>query len=220
MLMTGVTGKAHAQAALRARGDTAYACEWTADEQTALEAGLARWPVDATPAAERYLRIAAGLPRKTARDVALRARWLAASGAAVRKRKAADEASSKKAQQQALRRERGQSIFAVQPKLGMGCGVGAGMAGLQGSLTGQAMAGVTGMAGPLPLGMGMAVGMSGHMAGAGVHGPGMMPGGLAVGAVGGPAPAYATPALPMASNMPQMPQLDDHGAATVCVEGC
>lgn len=49
------------------------------------------------------------------RDVALRVAWLRATAAA-RKRKMADEANSKKQ----VRRERGQSIFAVQPKPPMG----------------------------------------------------------------------------------------------------
>ena len=49
--------------------------------------------------------------------MALRVAWLRAT-AAQRKRKAADAAESRKAA--APRRERGQSIFSVQPKPGMG----------------------------------------------------------------------------------------------------
>lgn len=55
---------------------------------------------------------------RNVRDVALRVAWMRATAAA-RKRKAADEANSKKQ----VRRERGQSIFAVQPKT-MGGAVG------------------------------------------------------------------------------------------------
>ena len=107
-----------AQVALKARADTAYRCEWDPAEQAALDAALARWPPPRHGALERYVRAAATLPRKSVRDVALRAAWLRERGAA-RKRKA-DEAAGAAASgsggggKKAARRDRGQSIFAVQ----------------------------------------------------------------------------------------------------------
>lgn len=74
------------------------------------------------------------------RDVALRVAWMRATAAA-RKRKAVDEANSKKQ----VRRERGQSIFAVQPKA-MSAGVGPHPMGQQGMGMGMGM--VPGMAMP------------------------------------------------------------------------
>lgn len=46
------------------------------EEQRTLEQGLVKWPQERTPALERYLRIAATLPAKGVRDVALRVRWM------------------------------------------------------------------------------------------------------------------------------------------------
>ncbi len=81
--------------------------------------------------------------------MALRVAWLRATAAA-RKRKMADEANSKKQ----VRRERGQSIFAVQPKpMGgavghaMASSVGVGMAGMPGAN----MAMASGMPMPAPI---------------------------------------------------------------------
>ena len=51
--------------------------DWTDDEQRTLEAALARLPPERVPALERYVRAATALPRKSVRDVALRARWTA-----------------------------------------------------------------------------------------------------------------------------------------------
>lgn len=51
------------------------ALDWTEEEQRALEAGMARYPPDHFDMVQRYVKIAAMLPRKSVRDVALRARW-------------------------------------------------------------------------------------------------------------------------------------------------
>lgn len=51
------------------------ALDWTEEEQRALEAGLQRYPPEAFDLVQRYVKIAAMLPRKSVRDVALRARW-------------------------------------------------------------------------------------------------------------------------------------------------
>jgi hypothetical protein len=51
------------------------ALDWTEEEQRALEAGMARYPPDHYDMVQRYVKIAAMLPRKSVRDVALRARW-------------------------------------------------------------------------------------------------------------------------------------------------
>mgnify|MGYP001810503162 CR=1 FL=1 len=51
------------------------ALDWSEEEQKALEAGLARYPADRFDFVQRYVKVAAMLPRKSVRDVALRARW-------------------------------------------------------------------------------------------------------------------------------------------------
>ena len=50
------------------------AVEWSVDEQYKLEEGLARYADE--PSIMRYIKIAATLPDKTVRDVALRCRWM------------------------------------------------------------------------------------------------------------------------------------------------
>ncbi|WVZ03372.1 hypothetical protein V8G54_024178 [Vigna mungo] len=54
--------------------DTGLAVEWSVDEQYRLEEGLAKYADE--PSIMRYIKIAALLPDKTVRDVALRCRWL------------------------------------------------------------------------------------------------------------------------------------------------
>jgi hypothetical protein len=56
-----------AQVQLQGRADTAYAAEWDAQEQAALDAALGRYPVNLHPPLERYVRAAAQLPKKCAR---------------------------------------------------------------------------------------------------------------------------------------------------------
>ncbi|XP_027354305.1 uncharacterized protein LOC113864600 isoform X2 [Abrus precatorius] len=65
--------------------DTGLAVEWSVDEQYKLEESLAKYADE--PSIMRYIKIAAMLPDKTVRDVALRCRWL------TRKRRKPDEHS-------------------------------------------------------------------------------------------------------------------------------
>lgn len=107
-LISAVPLAAQQPTRLQARIDTAYSTDWTPEEQVALDATLDKYPAARHSALERYLRAAAALPKKTARDVALRVKWLATSAHAS-KRRLADDGAAKK-------RPRVQSIFAVQPK--------------------------------------------------------------------------------------------------------
>ncbi|KAL1362091.1 hypothetical protein AAHE18_03G054100 [Arachis hypogaea] len=54
--------------------DAGLAVEWSVDEQYKLEEGLARYADE--PSIMRYIKIAATLPDKTVRNVALRCRWM------------------------------------------------------------------------------------------------------------------------------------------------
>ncbi|XP_022725540.1 uncharacterized protein LOC111281958 isoform X2 [Durio zibethinus] len=54
--------------------DTGLAVEWSVDEQYLLEDGLEKNKVE--PNIMKYIKIAAALPDKTVRDVALRCRWM------------------------------------------------------------------------------------------------------------------------------------------------
>ncbi|KAK2381470.1 hypothetical protein QL285_069064 [Trifolium repens] len=65
--------------------DTGLAVEWSLDEQYRLEEGLANYANE--PSIMKYIKIAAALPDKTVRDVALRCRWL------TRKRRKSEEHS-------------------------------------------------------------------------------------------------------------------------------
>lgn len=49
--------------------------EWSEEEQRTLENCMMRFPSERFDPLQRYIRIAAALPRKTVRDVALRVRW-------------------------------------------------------------------------------------------------------------------------------------------------
>ncbi len=92
---------------LKARGAAVYNAEWTPHEQAALDQAAVKFPAERYQPFERYVRIAATLPRKGVRDVALRLRWLSQA----RKRKVSEEGPNKR-----LRRDRCQSIFATQQK--------------------------------------------------------------------------------------------------------
>jgi len=92
---------------LKARGAAVYNAEWTAHEQAALDQAAVKFPAERYQPFERYVRIAATLPRKGVRDVALRLRWLSQA----RKRKVSEDGPNKR-----LRRDRCQSIFATQQK--------------------------------------------------------------------------------------------------------
>ncbi|XP_010277342.1 PREDICTED: uncharacterized protein LOC104611811 isoform X2 [Nelumbo nucifera] len=54
--------------------DVDLAVEWTPEEQSKLEEGLVRFADE--PSIMRYIKIAATIPDKTVRDVALRCRWM------------------------------------------------------------------------------------------------------------------------------------------------
>ena len=92
---------------LKARGAAVYNAEWTAHEQAALDQAAVKFPAERYQPFELYVRIAATLPRKGVRDVALRLRWLSQA----RKRKVSEDGPNKR-----LRRDRCQSIFATQQK--------------------------------------------------------------------------------------------------------
>ncbi|KAJ4874547.1 hypothetical protein Rs2_39565 [Raphanus sativus] len=63
--------------------DTSLASEWSTEEQLKLEVGLEKYKDK--PSIMKYIKIAATLPDKTVRDVALRCRWT------TRKRRKAEE---------------------------------------------------------------------------------------------------------------------------------
>ncbi|KFK41228.1 hypothetical protein AALP_AA2G102100 [Arabis alpina] len=63
--------------------ETCLACEWSNEEQYTLEDGLEKFKDK--PSIMKYIKIAATLPDKTVRDVALRCRWM------TRKRRKAEE---------------------------------------------------------------------------------------------------------------------------------
>ncbi|XP_068646931.1 uncharacterized protein [Aristolochia californica] len=54
--------------------DTGLAVDWSIEEQSILEEGLAKYGDE--PNIMRYIKIAAKIPNKTVRDVALRCRWM------------------------------------------------------------------------------------------------------------------------------------------------
>ncbi|XVE85613.1 hypothetical protein DITRI_Ditri17bG0104200 [Diplodiscus trichospermus] len=56
------------------KNDTGLAVEWSVDEQYILEDGLEKYKEE--PNIMKYIKIAATLPDKTVRDVALRCRWM------------------------------------------------------------------------------------------------------------------------------------------------
>ncbi|KAK8979497.1 hypothetical protein V6N11_073494 [Hibiscus sabdariffa] len=56
------------------KSDAGLAAEWSVDEQYILEGGLEKYKEE--PKILKYIKIAATLPDKTVRDVALRCRWM------------------------------------------------------------------------------------------------------------------------------------------------
>lgn len=93
---------------LKARAAAVHNAEWAPHEQAALDQAAVKYPAERYQPFERYVRIAATLPRKGVRDVALRLRWLSQA----RKRKVSEEGPNSKR----MRRDRCQSIFASQQK--------------------------------------------------------------------------------------------------------
>ncbi|CAI0544734.1 unnamed protein product [Linum tenue] len=71
------------------KADTGLAVEWSAEEQYKLEEGLEKFSDE--PSIMRYIKIAATIPEKTVRDVALRCRWMTR-----KRRKAEDYTTGKK----------------------------------------------------------------------------------------------------------------------------
>jgi len=85
--------------------------EWTNAEQEQLETLMGQYPEGGKlTGPQRYIALAAQLPRKTARDVALRVRWTLQRDS-VKKRK--DDAGGKKTKHKSEREPRTQSIFSV-----------------------------------------------------------------------------------------------------------
>lgn len=78
------------------KGSGLQDAEWTSEEAALLEAGMQRFPAERFSSLQRYLKIAATLPNKGARDVALRIRWLQRNGQNGKKRKV-EEAVVRKA---------------------------------------------------------------------------------------------------------------------------
>jgi hypothetical protein len=98
--------------------------EWNAAEQEQLEALMGQYPEGGKlTGPQRYIAMAAQLPRKTARDVALRVRWTLQRDS-VKKRN--DNAGGKKTKHKSEREPRTQSIFSVgvwpSPSSGQGKG--------------------------------------------------------------------------------------------------
>jgi len=72
-------------------GDEEHTVDWTIEEQNLLESGLARFTPDCHTSLTRYIKIAAMLPKKGVRDVALRVRWMTRKDSSSKKRKATSE---------------------------------------------------------------------------------------------------------------------------------
>eukprot|EP00951_Prasinocladus_malaysianus_P007626 scaffold54773_cov42-Prasinocladus_malaysianus.AAC.1 len=83
--------------------------EWTSEEVKAVEVALLKYPSDKFQLMERAIRIAATLKNKTARDVALRLKWIHRKDLAKKAKKEAADRNAKN-----MRRPGSGSIFAVQ----------------------------------------------------------------------------------------------------------
>ncbi|GAB4823403.1 hypothetical protein N2152v2_010449 [Parachlorella kessleri] len=66
---------AHGMAGLAGPAGWHISLDWSEDEQRTLEEHLARFPPERYDALQRYVKLAAMLPRKSVRDVALRCKW-------------------------------------------------------------------------------------------------------------------------------------------------
>ncbi|KAL5983135.1 hypothetical protein ACLOJK_017217 [Asimina triloba] len=73
--------------------DAGLAADWSAEEQSLLEEGLVKYADE--PSILRYIKIAAKIPDKTVRDVALRCRWMTMDSG--KRRKSGEHYAGKKA---------------------------------------------------------------------------------------------------------------------------
>jgi len=115
---------ANLRSALNAsNSQSSFTIDWSSEEQKVLEESLNRIPGE-KHSLERYIRIAALLPEKGVRDVALRIRWMSKKENGKRRKPVEDSAAIKK---NGNRREKGAekpSIFSMHSPLGMPYGMG------------------------------------------------------------------------------------------------
>ncbi|KAF8080509.1 hypothetical protein N665_0937s0011 [Sinapis alba] len=83
LVQTGNSSNSSLDSVSGVKLDTSLASEWSTEEQLKLEVGLEKYKDK--PSIMKYIKIAATLPDKTVRDVALRCRWM------TRKRRKAEE---------------------------------------------------------------------------------------------------------------------------------
>lgn len=89
----GTGNGAGSSGALNLKHDPGLALEWSAEEQSVLEDGLQQFANESSIL--KYIKIAALLPEKTVRDVALRCRWMSKKENGKR-RKADEQTATKK----------------------------------------------------------------------------------------------------------------------------
>lgn len=86
---------------------------WTAEELRILEEGLTKYPPERPTSLMRYVKIAATLAEKTARDVALRSKWMTKKENVKRKRE--DPVPLKKGKDKKFSQSRPESVSKVSP---------------------------------------------------------------------------------------------------------
>ena len=186
-------------------GTNLYDVRWTAEEQAVLEHGLAVFSPERYTSLWRYIKIAANLPAKGVRDVALRVRWMTKrGGGAGSKKRARGAAAAETAAAAAARKGKGRASATN----GTGTNAAANGTG-KGTGGGMVDGMVAGMPGGMPGGMRhhatLAAGGNGVIVGGGGRGGGMgtgqimnqpgtmgfvpMPSGVAMGAGFGHHPA-------------------------------
>lgn len=89
--------------------------DWTDEEQKSLESLMTKYTPERMDPVQRYVRIAAALPRKTVRDVALRVRWTMQQRM---KRRAVDSAAVK-AGHSSIMASGGNPMMPMNPSLGI-----------------------------------------------------------------------------------------------------
>ena len=87
-------------------GTNLYDVRWTAEEQAVLEHGLAVFSPERYTSLWRYIKIAANLPAKGVRDVALRVRWMTKRGGGAGSKKRARGAAAAETPPRPRKRER------------------------------------------------------------------------------------------------------------------